>query len=374
MFSAVSLSGAATHASVHRAVDRPDLVAGAARALADDGFAETVLRVVLHTRDIDGTTVVVELESPATDWASFGAAADALVSWVDRVLPPRLRAERARVSGSPSTSSSARALWAHTVLTCDHERPPGAGPHCDESTASNVLPTAFTTVVLGTDRAYLGWHASLLCVADPDNQATLVSLLDELHAWWSASWLLDQRLLAIVIATSDSFVTDPLGELASVPDMLAAVTSQVGTVRARLDTFRLSLGGTEWPVWDAACQRWEMEDNMVAIARKRELLMDMHSAFRDAIQARRSARLNQLAGFFAAMSSLASFVAVSVFLYPDFDQDGGHVLMRLALTGVAVVLTAFALFWSSRVVMTASRTVAANRAGRRQLLGPTEPD
>lgn len=351
-------------ASLVEVVDRWDLVAGAQAKVAGHSPDLRVQRVQLRERDIDGSTVILSVaEDSCHGWSTWAEVSDALVEWVQAEMAAGVAAERDAAGRAIASESGAEgnALWSHTVLVCTAEGDDVERPHCDADHAREVLPTDFTSVVQHGDAVYLGLHASLVCVPTEDSARRLVELIDELHGWWSASWVLDQSLLSTVMETSAALARDSAEELLHVPEVLAGITNDVGTIRTRIDTFRISLGGLEWPVWEAATRRWELADNLDTIARKRELLMDMHGAFLAALQSRRAERLNQIAGFFASVSSVASLVAVIVFVFPTFDQESGQLALRIAVTVTALAVTVVVLLWSSRLLMRAHRPRAHRR-------------
>jgi hypothetical protein len=361
----VELTGAVSTASLIGSRPHSDgasTVLQVAREAANDaGIILSGIRA--QERDIDGCTVHFTFRTPRSmRWESVAGLADAIVQWTDRHLTPGMFPGRA--NGPARTQLPQRALWSHTVLVCEGN---GQGGHtCSDQDARSLLPTQFETVREKDDAVFLGLHASLVCLEDSDDADRIVGLIDELHGWWSATWLMDQALLDTSLRMTETFSDHRITEIREATDLLVSVTGDVGVLRSRLDTFRLSLGGLEWPVWEAASKRWALDENLAALERKRQLLLDITTSFRDALESHRSARLNQLASFFAVVSSLASFVAVVLFLFPTLDEPGGDLRLRVFIASTALTLTLAGLFWSSAYMLRQARSRrAAKRIGER---------
>lgn len=363
-FSSVGLGGSSTTASIVRRRLRPDLAA-TLREQVECGQA-SVMSVDERSRDIDGSTVLTHWRSSAgvtPAWGEVARLADDCVAALEPTAG-ELAAERTSegfrpVLDVPEARARPTALWAHTIVVCRD----GSDEHhrCGPDDAAHLLPSSFEEVSSKDASVFLALHASLVCARTPELAMRAVDLMDELHGWWSASWCLDQSLLATETVLAERLSTSEMPDLAPTADLLAMITTRVGIVRSRLDTLRLSLGGFEWPVWEAAGRRWALEENLSSLERKRETLSQMTTAFRQALESHHAERLNQLAGFFAIVSSVASFVAVLLFLFPSLQDSTG-----LALRGVLLVLalgtTLAAVFWSSEYMLRVSRRAQRTRA------------
>ena len=327
-----------------------------------------MLDVVEVDRDIDGGTLLVDLAMRSLPaWGELAKVADDVVDWSDREAGSA-RQRRLDWGYVPTGTDGAAgtigrlptALWAHTVVIC-HVGTTVSDHRCDESVARALLPSDFETVNLRDTRAYLALHASLVCTRELDHGLRAAQLMDELHGWWTATWTLDHELLGTTMRMSATLAAGHYEELSSSADLLAEVTTNTGILHTRADSFRLSLGGFEWPIWDAAARKWELDKNFEALDRKRAVLSDITGAFRSALEVHHAVRLNQLAGFFAVVSALASFVAVMLFLYPTLD-DSTDTRWRLLLIAASLMLSTAVILWSSRLVLVMSRR-AKNKAG-----------
>jgi hypothetical protein len=354
LFSAEDLAGAVTSASLLSVDERPDLRPDANRALPPSLSVPTsVVGIQTRERDIDGCTVIVEVDlAGVPSWSDIAGVSDAMVAWVSRSLASEVSPRRSLQLGSQEQSPTA--LWSHTVIAC-LEGMAATDHACSPQTARALLPTGFEVVQEGPNALYLALHASLFCMRSEQALGRLVDIMDELHGWWSGSWVMDQSLLRTALSMASTLSDHRITEIRGAADLLATVTGEVGILRSRVDTYRLSLGGLEWPVWNAASTRWALSDNLEALERKRQLLLDMTTSFRGAIEAHRATRLNHFAGFFALVSSLASFVAVVLFVFPALDRPDAHLLARVLVTCVALAITLVGLFWSSAYMLRLSR-------------------
>lgn len=364
-FSSVGLGGTSISKSIVRRRDRPDLgdILRASGAGGSDLCSTTE-----HSRDIDGSTIVAHWHSGdciSPTWIEVAELADACVLALDEAAAT-LAVDRVAGGFRPvldveDARSRPTALWAHTVLVCAHGGA-DADHRCGAEEAAQILPSSFEVVTSRDASVYLALHASLVCARTSEMARRTVDLMDELHGWWSASWCLDQTLLATETVLAERLSVHEMPDLAPTADLLAVITTRIGIIRSRLDTLRLGLGGFEWPLWEAAGRRWALEENLASLERKREILTGMTTAFRQALESHHAERLNQLAGFFAIVSSVASFVAVLLFLFPAL-QDSTGLALRVVLLVLALGTTLAAVFWSSEYM------IRANRRARRS--GPT---
>lgn len=359
-FRATELSGVASSASL---VSSREISALHELLTSEHEARATVESAVLRQRDIDGSTLLVQvaLEFDPITFVDFAAISD-LVKENSAPVAARCHAERDQFGYQPFDQQVSvrgiEALWTHTIIVCGaHE---SNLERCLAERASALLPSTFVTARVGGCTVYAALHATLVCAGESSTGDAVAELIDELHGWWNATWLLDEALLHTtrrVAATLSIGMTD---DFKAPTALLASVTARLGVLSSRLDSFRIGLGGFDWPIWDAATARWGLDDNLRALTSKRAVLIDMLASFRQAVDTRQAERLNQIASFFAVLSSVASFVAVVLFMFPTL-QDGSGVAARLVVVLASFGACTTAILWSSRLVLRLNTREAARQ-------------
>jgi len=343
-YSSAGLVGVISDASVVREVPLPALQ----EEIIDSGLDCT--RVLLRSRDVDGSTALVHIRGlHLVSWEAVGAAADQVVAMCHTAAGYDA-AERASAGYQPvplSGGTPPRAAWAHTTMICVHTISHEKFVPCSEAVATELLPSEYRSVELPGLVARFAFQGSLVCTTERDRALVCARLLDELHGWWNASYFLDAALSKVVRRATSIFMRDAAEELSLRKADLARVSALIGVLQCRLDTFKISLGAREWPLWTAAADKWALSDNIAGLDRKRQLLLETLASSHQLTGERQARRLNQLAGVFAVVSAIASYVAVILFVLPDLGQASG-VMMRVALLLVAVSATAAMLIWAAR--------------------------
>ena len=249
---------------------------------------------------------------------------------------------------------SGKPLWAHTVLQPLTPTPTdtSSGPQLDPDW---VLPVHGPTVSHGDFHFTAGHQASTLVGAGPRESERVTTYVDRLHAWWTATWTLDQDLLVQAHAFEVAARSTDVHELTDLAGDVAYESQRVGLLLARYDTLQLNLGGLEWTIHEAQSTCWTIDNNLAAIGRKQQLLHDSHELLRTEVDARQSTRLGRIAAVFTVVTTLASVVAVWVFLFPGITDKDQPTTPRFGVLLATTFLGAVAVYWSYRAARVAFR-------------------
>jgi hypothetical protein len=212
----------------------------------------------------------------------------------------------------------------------------------------DVLPVHADAVHHGDFTFAAGHQGSTLVGAHPQEIARVAQVVDLLHAWWTAVWALDEELLRQLHAfelASRSTDTRHLSDLAS---DVAYSSQRVDRLRSRFDSLQLNLGGLEWTVWQAQAGIWEISNNLAAMERKQQSLQAAHTMLRTEVEARQNHRFGRIAAVFTVATTVASVIAVWVFLIPTITDVSGSPMPRVEIFAITTALGVVAVYWSYR--------------------------
>lgn len=238
-------------------------------------------------------------------------------------------------------------LWNHTIYQVTQQSEAlGDFGHSRPIDPRNFIVEWGESVSLAQSVFTPGLHASIVEGSSPEEFDRISRVVDSMHAWWTATWMLDLELLAINLQMRCSSGKKPGISTDQTARELAELSESVDLMRARQDTNLLNLGGLDLVAWKALARVWDFHHNLESISRKSQAALTAHDIVRADIAARQARRFNRIAAIFTLIATLSSLIAVVIFLVPTADDESTPLPTKVLVLVSLTALGSIALLWS----------------------------